>query len=272
MKMVLFPYPGGKFQWMGELLSVLPQHDHYVSVFGGSGGDIFRKQRSPRETYNDLDPHVCNVFRVLQSENLWHNLAQRICVPHCRNIYDGALRILQQPIIDPVRSAAAFLIAAYQGKCTAHPCLKRPEAWWTYIENSHIRHWMTLPAVLPLIRDRFQQVQVEQNSWFACIRQHDSPTTLFFVDPPFFPGTVKTFYPIEMSVAEHRALLAILKRVEGFVILCNYNNELYRRELGNWKCIPRPMTGHINPNSRPTNKIGYTWMNFDPTTTPLWTP
>jgi site-specific DNA-adenine methylase len=161
-----------------------------------------------------------------------------IRVPHCRDIYEAALRVLHQPIADPIKSAAAFLVAAQQGKCIGHPCLKHRGDWWTYINtNAHIKLWMSLPDALLAMRQRFVAVQIEQRSWYATIKEHASPTTLLFVDPPFFPGTVARYYPVEMTVNEHRAMLAVLKQVPGFVVLCGYDNVVYRRELRKWKEI-----------------------------------
>lgn len=43
---------------MPRLIGIFPNHDHYVSVFGGSGADILGKPRSRLESYNDLDGHL----------------------------------------------------------------------------------------------------------------------------------------------------------------------------------------------------------------------
>lgn len=273
MVRVAFFYPGGKWHWMGNLLPMLPQHNHYVSVFGGSGADISRKPPSPRETFNDIDPHICNVFRVIQSEDHCRRLADMIRVPHCRDIYEAALRVLHQPIADPIKSAAAFLIVADQGKCIGHPCLKHRRDWWTRIkDNAQIKVWLSLPDALPAIRQRFVSVQIEQQSWYASIKKHASPTTLLFVDPPYFPGTVARYYPVEMTVNEHRAMLAVLKQVPGFVIICGYDNVVYQQELGHWHRIEMKTEGHINPSGVAIKKTGYIWLNYTPATTPLWTP
>jgi DNA adenine methylase len=137
-------------------------------------------------------------------------------------------------------------------------------------EHSFLKSWLTLPDVLPMIRQRFCRVQVEQRSWYATVRAHASRTALLFVDPPFFPGTVARYYPVEMTVNEHRAMLAVLKQVPGFVVLCGYDNVVYRRELCNWHPIKLETKGHIGLNGE--KNTGYAWLNYDPATTPLWTP
>ena len=60
---------------MPALVRLFPHHEHFVSVFGGSGADILGKPRSRLESFNDLDGQVYNLFCLLQqrTEHVWMN-------------------------------------------------------------------------------------------------------------------------------------------------------------------------------------------------------
>ena len=83
---------------------------------------------------------------------------------------------------------------------------------------------------------RLRGVVIEQRDAAAVIRQHDSPGTLHYVDPPYPHGTRGTGgrqrdYRHEMTDDDHRALAATLHAVEGRVVLSGYPCDLYDREL-----------------------------------------
>jgi len=53
---------GGKSLLSSEIVKLMPEHDHYVEVFGGAAWVLFRKRTSHFETYNDLDKDLFNFW------------------------------------------------------------------------------------------------------------------------------------------------------------------------------------------------------------------
>jgi len=62
-----FAWYGGKEQLAALLCSLLPVHEVYCEVFGGSGARLFAKPKSRLEIFNDLDSGVVTFFRVLRT-------------------------------------------------------------------------------------------------------------------------------------------------------------------------------------------------------------
>jgi DNA adenine methylase len=61
-----FPYYGGKYYMVNEILSLMPMHNCYVEVFGGSGKVLLNKPVSKVEVFNDVDNNIYNLFKVLR--------------------------------------------------------------------------------------------------------------------------------------------------------------------------------------------------------------
>ena len=123
-----FRYPGSKWRLMPRFIELFPpQHDHYVSVFGGSAADILAKPPARIETFNDLDDHIYTLFAVVRDERRAGRLRELLAVtPRHMRVYREALEILARRIADPIETAWAFLVVAHQGLCISHPSLQGP--------------------------------------------------------------------------------------------------------------------------------------------------
>jgi len=85
-------------------------------------------------------------------------------------------------------------------------------------------------------------VLIENRPALDVLRDHDTPDTLFYVDPPYVHETRKLgskTYRHEMSDAEHRDLLAALLDLDGMVVLSGYPHPIYDKMLAGWHCITR---------------------------------
>ena len=62
---------------------------------------------------------------------------------------------------------------------------------------------------------------------------------VIYCDPPYLPSTRKKskIYKYEFDVEHHKALLALLKRLDANVILSGYWSELYEKELADWTLV-----------------------------------
>ena len=86
---------------------------------------------------------------------------------------------------------------------------------------------------------RLKGVLVENTDAIKVIRQHDAPDTLFYVDPPYPMGSRDKFrdYRHEMTDEDHEELAAVLKSVQGRVVVSGYRSALYERLYGDWRSI-----------------------------------
>ena len=59
---------GGKSKLSREIISLFPQHKHYVEVFGGGLSILFTKSGSKIETINDINNDLINLFEVIRDK------------------------------------------------------------------------------------------------------------------------------------------------------------------------------------------------------------
>jgi DNA adenine methylase len=268
-KLILFGYYGGKFSHLDWLLPLLPECHHYCEPFAGSGAVLLNRQPSPIETYNDLDGEVANFFRVLREQG--DELARQIgLTPFSREEFAIACKL--DPNAGPLERARRFYVRARQVR-TGLAQTASLGRWANCKQTSRsgmsgvISRWLGGVAQLPEIAERLIRVQIENRPAIDVIRLYDSPTTLFYCDPPYVHSTRgdSKAYKHEMTDEQHRELAELLNSVKGKVAISNYDcklfDELYPAE--NWrKLMSRPRTNHSTKGQR-TEAV---WMNYPPAT------
>ncbi len=266
----LFRFPGSKWRLMPKYISLFPEHRHYISVFGGSATDLFRKRPSPQETFNDLDQIIVTVFEVLQDDRLVEQVKRKIAIPHCRLLFCDALSVISSDIADPVTAAAAFLTVAGQGMCSSHRRKSRETAWTVHSRLEHLAGWLRMPETINLDRCRLTGVNLRNEHCLALIQELDAPDAFFFLDPPYFG--VDPLYAVTMSGEDHWRLLQLLHTIKGRAMLCGYRNPLYDNLLTDWHRHEFDVVTTLDMQGNRTKRKETVWCNYDPATTKLWTP
>ncbi|UQA20939.1 hypothetical protein [Stenotrophomonas sp. NY11291] len=93
--------------------------------------------------------------------------------------------------------------------------------------------WQKFPDGLAAIADRFSGVLIENRPAIEVMRQHDTPQTLHYVDPPYVHSTrvmqagKAGYYRHEMAFQDHQELLTALLALRGMVAVSGYRTELY---------------------------------------------
>ena len=215
---------GGKGNFVGKLLPLIPPHSCYVEVFGGSGTLLFAKEMSKVEVLNDLDSDLVNFYRVFHNPEMFKRLQWK-----CRyTLYSRELYLEFQNTWkteqDPVERVHKwfFLVrmafSSFFGKtgvAFAHQrnCAKQLS---TAVDN------------FEEVFDRLRHVQIENESWEIMFDRYDSPNTFFYLDPPYVSSTRKGGgYVHEMTASDHERLIERLKHVQGMVLLSGYANPIY---------------------------------------------
>lgn len=231
---------GGKWVLAPWIISNLPPHKIYVEPFAGAASVFMRKPRSYAEVLNDLDGEVVHLFRVLRDEV--QSRAQRTALdltPFARTEFFEAY----QPSGDPIERARRLIVRSYMGfGSNGHQRLTG------FRSNSHrsgttaAHDWANYPKCLDAFTARLRGVVIESRDAMDVIGQHDSPDTLFYVDPPYLPTTRDSGrdYAHEMAEEGHRALAEVLRSVKGMVVLSGYPCSLYDEELyPDWHRVER---------------------------------
>lgn len=254
----LMRYHGGKWRLASWVISHLPPHRVYVEPFGGAASVLLRKPRSFAEIYNDLDDEVVNVFRVLQDPAGALEL-QRRChlTPFARAEFERAYEVSG----DAVERARRILIRSWMGHGASGVRKHRTG----FRVNPHRQRttaaddWMAWPAVIPAFVDRLRGVTIESRPAAKLIADHDTPATLFYVDPPYMfetrsqkrsRGDLYHGYRHELTDADHTRLLQQLRAVRGLVVLSGYASPLYEQALAGWRRIEHKTTADRGGGAR----------------------
>lgn len=229
-------YHGGKFRLAPWVQRFFPPHRVYVESFGGAAGVLLRKRPAYAEIYNDLDGEIVNFFRVLRDPQQRAKLIEALVLtPYARAEFEASWT----PADDSVDRARCTAIRACMGfgsgGATKGSTGFRSSARRSY--STAMMDWLTYPMGLRAVAERFAGVLIENRPALDVLSQYDGPDTLHFVDPPYLRATRATHqrvYRHEMSDAQHLQLLALLKSLDGMVVLSGYDSDTYADELEGW--------------------------------------
>lgn len=252
-------YFGGKYKLADWIVSYFPEHKTYVEPFGGAASVLMRKKRSYAEIYNDLDNEVVNVFRVLQNPQKSKDLERLVYLtPFSREEYEIAFL----PADNDIEQARRSIIKTFLTH--GSDSLTRRSGFRVNSNRSGAhpaRDWMNYPKYLSEFTERLRGVAIENRDAIEVILQHDSPETLFYVDPPYVHSTRSKSgkYNFEMTDEDHRKLAEVLRSVEGKVIVSGYSSDLYEEIYGDWTKSEKKT--YVNMN-RPATELLYANFNF----------
>lgn len=226
-------YHGGKWQLAPWIVSHFPEHRAYVEPFGGGASVLLRKERSYAEVYNDLDGEVVNLFRILRSPAQAQRLAELVeLTPFARDEFAGA-RVLRGSRLERARR---LLIRSHQGFSTK--AIHRSTGFRSNASRSGshpAKDWSRLPGALADVAARLRGLIVENKDGSEVMLQHDAPSTLHYVDPPYLPETRGAYsYRHDLTAADHERLAEVLHGLRGCVILSGYPSPLYEDLYSGW--------------------------------------
>lgn len=231
-------YLGGKWRLAPWVIAHLPPHRIYVEPFGGAASVLLRKPRSPVEVYNDLDEEIVGIFTVIQNPAQCQALMRRLRrVPYGRVAFEQSFTPSRDPVTRAQRAITRAYLAFHHGSLFD---LRRHTFADARHRTGHAKshEWPGYPRILPFIRRRLEGVVIERRDALEVIRAQDTPETLFYVDPPYVPGTRSdTSYRCELTEKCHVELLERLRAAKGLVVLSGYPSALYERLLPDWRRI-----------------------------------
>ncbi len=91
-----------------------------------------------------------------------------------------------------------------------------------------VSRWLGGVEALDDIAQRLIRVQIENRPAVDVIRLYDSPTTLFYCDPPYLHATRgdTRAYGFEMDEEQHREFASVVNECKGMVAVSGYDHPL----------------------------------------------
>jgi hypothetical protein len=132
--------------------------------------------------------------------------------------------------------------------------------------NEQASAWLNAVEGLPAVHARLKRVVVLNRDALDVIRQQDGPDTLYYLDPPYEPGTraAADVYAHEMSQEGHHNLLTLIRRVKGMVLLSGYRSAMYDDLLGEWHRVDFDLPNNSAGGKAKRRMVEVVWMNFKP--------
>lgn len=213
-----FSRMGGKTYLRKKLYSMFPtDFDIYVEPFFGAGRLFFTRPKPDCrrcEVINDLDKDIYNHFKDIQKVSV-EDIEKMNFRPSKKRF--EALKQMKPPT-NPVDRLYRFLYLnwnSFGGKGS------------TYANKARYTKKASLIKKLPLIQERLKGVVLKNKDYKTILRDYDSPSTFFYLDPPYYNVDVSAYTHKYIDFEE---LFDILKHLEGKFML-SINDDPYIRRL-----------------------------------------
>ena len=218
-------YIGGKNRLAKKIISMLPEHIAYVEPFAGGAQVLFHKPPSNVEVINDLDFDVVNFFRVCQ----WHyeELVRylRFCLAS-RKLHELHVKTDPSSLTDIQRAGRFF----YLQKNSFGGLIVKQKYHYGVIQNPNYNP-ERIPEILEQTHRRLARVQIESLPYEQILEKYDRPTTLFYLDPPYWR---RNLYKFNFSDQNFVDLERRLHNVKGRFILSLNDHPEVRKLFQRW--------------------------------------
>ncbi len=240
--MAAFPWRGGKYRLAPKIAGLLPSHRIYVEVFGGAASVLLAKPPSEIEVYNDRNGWLVNFFETVRNSPIPF-LEKCKHLHYSRQLYyewrDQLATDFEDVRLDSVEAAvrtAYTISSAFIGD---------PTKGWRF-DRSGARggsaSWTNIASRVAYLSQRLRSCNIDHLDFRECIRNWDSPETLFFLDPPYLSTVSKGYY--NFTEQDHGDLSQLLTRIQGKFIM-TYDDTPQIRELYKHSSIV-PIRTHLN--------------------------
>ncbi len=203
-------YIGGKNRVAAKIIATFPEHKTFVEVFAGGAQVFFHKEPSTVEVLNDIDGDVVTFFRVCQSH--FEELVRYMKFIVASREWFDLLQSADPKTLTDIQRAARFF---YLQK-NAYAGLVRGRAFGYSIEEPSRFNPDRLPALIEKTHERLARVQIENLPYEDVLRRYDRPTTLFYLDPPYYG---RKLYRFNFAHRDFETLAEALRKLRGKFVL-----------------------------------------------------
>lgn len=238
---------GGKGKVAQHIIRRIPHHNCYVELFGGAAHVIAQKPHITNEVYNDIDGEVVNFLLMARAEP---RRLKEACesLPYSRQLYEKWKR--EEMPRDDFERAVRFFYLNRSGIAKGNSKEAFTTTGWRHSrKHNTARTYQSACNLIESFAKRMSTVMIDNRDFREVARVYDSPTTLFYVDPPYI-GREKC-YAGGFTENDHRELAELLNNIQGKVILSYYEHPLLDELYSSWnkekfKAVRQVVNGHNN--------------------------
>ena len=243
------PLPGSLFHADPHIIAASP-HQTYVEPFVGMGGVFLRRTARPRvEVINDLSADVTTLFRVVRRhyEPLVEELSWLLS---SRDEFERQRQVDPATLTDIERAARFLLLQrlSFGGKVTGR-------TFGVDHRSPGRMRLARLRADLHRLRHRLETVTIERLPYADVIRRYDSPTTLFYLDPPYW-GCEEDYGEGIFARADFERLADQLGGVAGRFVLSINDTPGAREVFGRFAIEQVETTYTVGTNTGAGKRVG----------------
>lgn len=262
-----FSYYGGKQRLTKHILQHVQSHNIFVELFGGSGAIILAKDPAPVEVYNDIYRGIVNFYRVLRDEAASKRLVELLMLtPYSREEYRDC-KYTWQTCADPIEKARKWYFVqatSYNGKHGAG--IRPPTIQSSNSKEKHVNEYHTAIDRIPAVATRLRNVVIENVDFRRAVKHYDSPSTVFYADPPYVRETrhENAVYKHEMILQDHVDLVTLALQSRGEWVISGYEHDVYKPlDAHGWKRVELHVHASAatrNP-AKKTNRTEVLWVS-----------
>ena len=259
-----FKNHGGKYYIATWVINHFPANYEdlkYIEPSGGAASVLLNKNPSVKgEVYNDLNPKVANIFHCMRHKPVeFIELIQKI--DYSDKSFKDAGKV-EFTYGDPASGVAELVLRRMsRGGLGKHFS-------WSHRQRGgrpgDLNAWETFKILIPKITERLSTIEIANQDQISLIKEHDSPNTLFYCDPPYVHSTrtAKKAYDFEMTDDQHRELAEVLNAAQGKVLISGYDCKLYQELYKGWRCVCKSVKNNAGQGKTKSNRIEVLWLNY----------
>jgi DNA adenine methylase len=214
---------GSKYSLVKDIIKLIPPHTTYVEPFVGGGSIFWNKSPAKKSVINDLDKELIEGYRILK----------RIPTSVDMTILDNSKKVGKyypavEKFINSITSKSPDRdkLLAFTEKYSGTFGSKGFDG--IYRNPSIGNKWKQIDQYKALLKP----TTIVSKDYLQVLKDYDSPTTFFFLDPPYEVEAEQKFKEgyYKSSIIDYEKMNDALKQIKGKFLL-TINNSKYIRDI-----------------------------------------
>jgi DNA adenine methylase len=226
----IFSRVGSKFSLIQKVLQFIPPHTIYVEPFVGGGSIFWNKTPAEKSVINDIDDELVDAYRNLKSapisqlQELYYldkpsnQTHKNYKSPEYKQSVSNLVASLDD--INSNSTSAEQLLKYFKVSRGTFNQLRKGKVY----RNISFRPYI---ANIEKYKKLIEDVTITNNDYIDIIYEYDSPTTFFFLDPPYEESDTHILYK-QNGTIDYENMRQVLRTIQGKFLLTINDSEYIR--------------------------------------------